>query len=824
MLPRTFLFLVISAVIFGSDFPIFCQISSYQLTKEQEKAVSDYADQMSIEDGVGQLLMVGIPFDSKNYINHPQMNKLIRDMRIGNFFVNDYNTKLSKNRSINNSENKAMITMLNEMQALAYKNYSQNAEGRIGSGIPLLIGSDFEGATISEESPVKHGLMLPPNSLTLSTCYDSNLIRLAGKTVGFQLLSSGIHVLLGPVLDIATKFNITMQNRIFGSTPEIVYKRASHFIIGLQEAGIIVIGKHYPSHNIISNENMQGNSAYSGTPEKSRMYYNGSIGDFKNEPLGYSGFNKLLDGVMTSHLVLGFLQHSDEDIPVTVSNYAVEELLRKPDFVRIKVRYQEERELQIKGLGFKDQIIMTDDLSNMGAILGFMKKSQKTFADIAINSFDAGHDILLYAHLKDRFSIKELGEVRDALIEHIHKNSSAKKHFREALRRVLLVKAKINAKIGDGSNQFPNNIKQWSASADFEPTRLPLNSDIKYNRIDNLYQAIYDKATICLNKNTQFNLSQLSSDTRLLFATDFRVKSKFENAFKNRFSQAIFLPIPMTDVMGRKDSIVKQLADLLPSVNCLIFTMVTRQHKEILVSLLQKNDEFCNKIIVFLHNNPSVLDAGSIADDISEIPKQRLTLIGNFDHNENAFESDIKVLQGIIKPSSIRNNNLLPVSITGLYNANEYSEPWLAASGFDAIPFYNTEREKQLSQDIGRLNDSVKVLNQKVSSLNYVRYIFLFSGLALLCFSFVLVGKKYINFYKKFLSDGAIKSDSKWYSKVYVLLVSNGNQTWKYSVLLLLTLISITILLNFINPEIINYLWAWVKNIMIDQLKLPTNG
>lgn len=457
---KKFLSLLCMVFVLGNS-PSFSQSLRNELSPAQKKLITDYANQMSIEDGVGQLLMVGIPTDILNYNADRLLSQLIRELHIGNFIVNDYNTYNTNNkgvRNINNGDNSATIGMLNAMQSMAMQNTYTNNIGQQISGLPLFIASDFEGATIFEQSPIKHGLTLPPNSLTLSTCYDSTLIRQAGKTVGFQLLSTGIHAILGPVLDIATKFNITMQNRVFGSTPEIVYKRASYFIAGLQEAGIVVVGKHYPSHNIMSNEREEGAVAFNGSPESGKMYYNGSINDFRKEPLGYPGFNKILDGVLTSHLVLGFMQHSDDDEPVTVSHIAVEELLRSSNATTIKSLSGVND--TISGLGFTDQVLMTDDLSKMGAIRDFMRSTNKSFEDIAIQAFNAGHDILLFAHLqtptqKDRspFSVDNLLKVRNALVRHIQSNSSARKHFRESLTRILMLKAKINNKIGDGNKE-----------------------------------------------------------------------------------------------------------------------------------------------------------------------------------------------------------------------------------------------------------------------------------------------------------------------------------------------------------------------------------
>ncbi|MBD1209320.1 MAG: hypothetical protein H9535_12860, partial [Ignavibacteria bacterium] len=373
-----------------------------------------------------------------------------------------------------------------------------------------------------------------------------------------------------------------------------------------------------------------------------------------------------------------------------------------------------------------------------------------------------------------------------------------------------------------GSSEFPSSIKQWSVTYGFKPTKLPANVDSNFKQPKDLYQAIYDKALVCLNKKAEYNFSTLPQSTPILFAVDLRVRNKFEAAFKDKYPRAKFYDMPIKDVKGKREEILATLKRELPNFQYAVLTVITKQHKDIL-ALLSKNDNVRNKLVVFFHNNPCLID---VDPGPNVIPKQRVTLLGNFDYNSSAFDSDIKVLQGTINPRSITTDGvgILPVSIDGLYNVTEYVESWKAAEGFAPIPFYNTDREKLLFSNVMKLSDSIVVLNRRITVISGIRFVGLWLGVVLLVVPISWLGKKMFTVYKDSKAEGLIEEESKWYKSIFVVLWTKKQQTWKYSLLTVLCLLTLTGILYLIDPRIPTFFGKWIVHLVRKILDIPSDS
>lgn len=130
-----------------------CELSSDELN-----AIEEYVNNTKIEDAVGQILMVGIPGDIANYSKNKNISFVISELGIGNLFANNYNY-YDKNY---NDDNRVLyfnniISFHNHLQAM-----NKNK-------IPLLIAANFESPDLS---CFEYGIVLPPESLTLSSTQD----------------------------------------------------------------------------------------------------------------------------------------------------------------------------------------------------------------------------------------------------------------------------------------------------------------------------------------------------------------------------------------------------------------------------------------------------------------------------------------------------------------------------------------------------------------------------------------------------------------------------------------------------------------------------
>lgn len=438
IISRKVIFIIILGIVIFAIFFIVFKYKNAQLTDKEIKDINNLAASISIEDGVGQMLMVGLPADTTSYEGNKNLDKLIVDLHIGNVITNSYNYYFPDNEE--DSPEKIIKQIIN------FHHYLQNLTNNTSLRIPLIIAGDFEGPGYSF---INKGLIHPPSAMTLATTQDPQLIRNTGQFIGYELRSVGINAILGPVLDIDTtsqgETNTTLQNRSFGSDPKRVYCTASYYITGLREGGVLVFGKHFPGFGFNANINPHNYDAPT---------YEGNIEKLKTDLTQYSSFNKFLDGVMTNHIFIRFM--GVDEPPVTFSKKFVTDLLRSSKGIYFKTE-------KIDGLNYKDQVIMTDDLSNMGAIIKYKNDTGKSFADIAKDAFNAGHDILLFSHVEfgpvkkgkyGLFTINELTEVKKQLVKYIKSSKERENQFRKSIKRILTLKAKMLKNYNYNSNQL----------------------------------------------------------------------------------------------------------------------------------------------------------------------------------------------------------------------------------------------------------------------------------------------------------------------------------------------------------------------------------
>ena len=482
-------FFVIALLFFFKTLTVFGKPIT-ELSKEELSDIEKYINDVNIEDGVGQLLMTGIPADIYNYSNNPYLVNIITTIGIGNFIINGYNCERASSSTLKKGNDIPLLIK-------QFTEYLQTLSKHSNLRIPLLVAADFES---NQFSSIPYGLYQAPPALTLASTQNAELIRLTGNLVGFELFSVGVHIVLGPVLDIDQsiqgELNTTLTNRSFGSTPDIIYRAASNYIRGLQEGNVVVFGKHFPGHGSAKN-----NPHLYKIPS-----FDGSVAQLMKESLPYPEFNQYLDGIMTEHINIGFLESSAK--PVTFSHAFVAEFLRNSNTIDIKGT-------SFKGLGYFNQIAITDDLSGMGSIIKYMDDNHLDFSTIAIQAFDAGHDLLVFSHLEvpghpdrsryARFTIQDLEAVKNALISHIKKSDKAEKRFRESLKRILILKTKVSKKYAPNFKGFPDSILySWHSNLDLDLDEFTFLKERKYKNTACFLKNVYNNAMI--NKQLEFRV------------------------------------------------------------------------------------------------------------------------------------------------------------------------------------------------------------------------------------------------------------------------------------------------------------------------------
>ena len=113
------------------------------------------------------------------------------------------------------------------------------------STVPLLIAMDAEWGVGMRLSGVEKF----PYQMTLGAIRNDSLIYLFGKAVAEQCKRMGIHINLAPVADINNNpRNPVINYRSFGENRDNVASKASSYMKGMQDNGVMATAKHFPGH------------------------------------------------------------------------------------------------------------------------------------------------------------------------------------------------------------------------------------------------------------------------------------------------------------------------------------------------------------------------------------------------------------------------------------------------------------------------------------------------------------------------------------------------------------------------------------------------
>jgi beta-N-acetylhexosaminidase len=265
-------------------------------------------------------------------------------------------------------------------------------------GTPALIAVDYEGGVVQRvRAPATHWppmLAHDAHEPAAAEIYAAQI----GQMLGLELRAMGFDIDFAPVLDIHTNAaNPIIGNRAFGTTPDTVAKRALAFARGLDEAGILACGKHFPGH---------GDTTTDSHLELPRVDHSWErLEAVELEPFARAAKAKL-PMIMTAHVVFAAL---DALRPATMSPKVVTGVLRDR-------------------LGY-DGVIVSDDL-DMNAIAEHME-----IGGAAIAAIRAGCDVLLLCRREDHQALAE-----EALIKEAEKDSSFRAMVGVAAGRVRAMK------------------------------------------------------------------------------------------------------------------------------------------------------------------------------------------------------------------------------------------------------------------------------------------------------------------------------------------------------------------------------------------------
>lgn len=305
-------------------------------------ATTEVYDRESLEDKIGQMLMVG--FRGFELQDEMTIVKDIEQRNLGGVILFDYDVPLDiPERNIRDLDQVADLN----------SDLQQRAE------IPLLIAVDQEGGNVARLK-TDHGFHEMPSHQELGE-QDIERTREVSSQTAEELADLGFNINYAPVVDV----NLNPENPIIGSLersfsddPEVVTRHAQAFIEAHQQHGVYSTIKHFPGHGSSEDDTHIGIADVTDYWQEVEL-----------EPYQNLIATNTVELIMTAHI---FNENLDPDHPATLSRSVVTEKLRNQ-------------------MGYEG-LIVSDDMQ-MDAIAEFYGLEEAL--ELGIN---AGLDVLVFAN------------------------------------------------------------------------------------------------------------------------------------------------------------------------------------------------------------------------------------------------------------------------------------------------------------------------------------------------------------------------------------------------------------------------------------------
>lgn len=277
------------------------------LDPTSEKAIDRIIAKMSLDEKIGQMLMIEYPYPT----TANDLVRILQGTHAGSLIFYTYYGR-----------------SMSQMQTLT-------ATANSASTLPPLLAIDQEGGDVDR---LAQFFGPSPSGATLGATNNPQKAQAEGVLTAQRLAQLGINVDLAPVVDVGTQEGSLDGTRLWGDDPDQVAKMTSAYVDGLQQNGILATLKHWPGI---------GSLPYGSDPHKVLPVLDRSINQMN--ATDFKSFQDLLENkpamIMTTHVIVPSI---DPKYPASLSPKLVDGVLRGQ-------------------LGYQG-VIITDQL-HMGAII-----------------------------------------------------------------------------------------------------------------------------------------------------------------------------------------------------------------------------------------------------------------------------------------------------------------------------------------------------------------------------------------------------------------------------------------------------------------------
>ena len=261
--------------------------------------MSNYTHGMTLEEQIGQTLMVGFPGTTASR----EVIELIQRYHVGNILL--------FSRNVRDAE---------QVRALTQR--LQKAAREAEHTHPLLIAIDQENGIVQR---LGEAATLFPGNMALGAIGSQEVAFDVARATARELKVLGVNMNLAPVVDVNNNAaNPVIGVRSFGEDAQLVARLGSAMVRGYQEAGVISCLKHFPGHGDTAVDSHLGLPVI---PHSLARLEALELMPFR------AGIEAGAASVMIAHVAFPALTH-DNALPATLSSAIIQGLLRE------KLRYE----------------------------------------------------------------------------------------------------------------------------------------------------------------------------------------------------------------------------------------------------------------------------------------------------------------------------------------------------------------------------------------------------------------------------------------------------------------------------------------------------